>query len=216
MKLCLLLLLASVASAGIIPIAQPTPTYTSETTLLDFSALDYDIVSQISDGTLTVSFLSGGSPTLMDVDVVPDNWATWGSPPATENSTPSVLDSDSGYSDVVLSFSSPLEIFGVELEPDDMSTHTITATFYDGETPVGSVQQSVSGDAGALLFAASGGPFDSVDISSDIDVGMADVRYELAPIAAPEPSTLLLVGAGLALLVGRPFLGRGALRYRPF
>ena len=145
-------------------------------------------------------------PTLMDVNQVPTSWATWGSPPNTEGSTPKVVrPDDTTQADIAFQFSSALTIFGMELEPDDTTPgnmHLITATYFLGSTPVGTIARSVSGDGGALLFAGSGGPFDSVEVVSDIDFAAAQFRY--APASVPElPSGVLLVAPLLAMLMGR-------------
>jgi hypothetical protein len=197
-------------------IAQPTSGYVSGTMLLPISQPEGDIISTESDSTLTITFLgrpdpsSAFAPELMDVDSVPDNWLTWGSPPNTESSTPMVLDSDDSFPDIELQFSLPLSTFGVELEPNDTAgADVITVTFLLGGSQVGEIQQSVSGNGGALLFAATGAVFDSVEVSSDVDVGMAQFRYVAeSSSATPEPSAGMLAFVGLASVAGLRFARR--------
>jgi hypothetical protein len=206
MRYLLLLFCASLAGAtSMIFIGTPTSAYTSQTTLLNIGEPEGDIVSSISDPLLTVSFLYGGASTLEDVDAVPDSWSTWGSPPDTESSTPMVLaPDDPTQTDLVFQFSSDLTEFGMELEPDDTTPgnmHTITMTFLQGANVVGTLQQSVSGDAGAMLFAGMGGPFDSVEVASDVDFAAAEFRYtEAQTTATPESSTGLLTLGAMGLL----------------
>jgi len=178
---------------------QPTAAYVSSTTLLPITDPEGSILTSISDSHLTISFVSGGSPLPMDVSVTPDSWATWGAPPNTESSTPTVVHPDDpALTTVLFQFSSALTTFGIEVEPDDTSAaHDITATFLSNGTSVGVLQRSVDGNGGALLFAGTGDGFDSVEVSSDIDFAAAQFRYSLAP-AVPEPSSGLLVVAGAA------------------
>ena len=66
----------------------------------------------------------------------------------------------------------------------------------------------VSGNAGALLFAAIAPPgtsFDSVTLTSDVDWAAGQFRYAPAAQALPEPRTweLLCVGAAALLAAGR-------------
>ena len=210
MKLLGGLLCASVAyAATLVPISQPNLAYTSETTLLPISEPEGSIITSESNGSFTISFQFGGMSTLMDVNQVPTSWATWGSPPNTEGPTPKVVrPDDTTQTDIVFQFSSALTIFGMELEPDDTAPgnmHLITATYFNGNMPVGTIARSVSGNAGALLFAGSGGPFDSVEVVSDIDFAAAQFRYTTT---APElPTSVLLLGPLVAILK------RGARKY---
>jgi hypothetical protein len=184
---------AEYLSADPIYIQQPTPAYLAGTTLLPITDPEGSIISSISDSVLTISFWSAVSPIVMDVNSVPGSWATWGSPPNTESATPMVVKPDDfpGETDLLYEFSAPLLTFGMELEPDDLGQHTITANFLFGGNSVGVLPLSVSGNGGALLFAATGGPFDSVDVSSDVDFAAAQFRYTASDgsiTATPEPA----------------------------
>jgi hypothetical protein len=208
-------LLAGTACAmPVLQIPQPDSTYISETMLLPISEPEGSIISSESEGFLTIAFLFAGMSTLMDVNQVPTSWMTWGSPPNTESSTPKVVrPDDTTQTGIVFAFSIQLSIFGMELEPDDTTPgnmHLITATYFLGSTPVGTIARSVSGDGGALLFAGSGGPFDSVEVVSDIDFAAAQFRY--APADVPELPTGVLLFFPLAAMVAWHLLLR---RNRP-
>src|ERR1035441_2310988 len=83
---------------------------------------------------------------------VPNSWATWGCPPATESCTPNVLWNE-GFSTLTISFTSPLKTFGFELEPDNFAVEEVTAQFFNGASMVGTIDLFPNGSAGALLFA---------------------------------------------------------------
>ena len=119
-KFALPVLAVSVAGAGSFVIApapshafstftSPDSLYLSSTTLIDISGIpEFTSLTSVTDGTQTVSF-SG----TVQKRQVGSSWLTWGSPPATESSTPPVLfyTGDS----LTLSLSSPSSIFGFEL-----------------------------------------------------------------------------------------------------
>ena len=186
----------------IIPL--PSPSYIAETSLLSFAAPDEALISSITNGSETVSFVSVTS--LMRASTVGDDWSTWGSPPNTESSTPRVLWSgqDDNFNPVTtLSFvlSAPVSIFGFEAEPGLLDTHTMLATFYMGATVEQTISLDVSGNGGARLFAAQADPgtfFDSVTLTSDIDWAAGEFRY--APAQVPEPGTFAMAIAMAILL----------------
>jgi hypothetical protein len=80
----------------------------------------------------------------------------------------------------------------------------MTATFFDaGKKSLGDIKLNVSGNAGALLFAASSTtPIVSVELKNAAgdDFAIANVRFSATPI--PEPETNALFALGL-LLLGR-------------
>ena len=179
-------------------VSQPDTAYTSSTTLIPIGYPEASLIGSLSDGVLEIDFLSGGSPELMQVDEVPDSWATWGSPPATESPTPTVLASFDYDNEILYQFNRIVTTFGMELEPDDtVNSHNIAATFLLSGTPQATLTLNVNGNGGALLFAATGGSFDAVDVSSDVDFGSAEFRYELES-QVPEPSLAIPVVALLA------------------
>jgi hypothetical protein len=169
-----------------------------------FADPDESMLDFISDGLLTIAF---SSP--MRASTVGDDWASWGSPPNTESSTPRVLWSslDANFNPVTtvtFSFSAPLSLFGFEAEPGPTDIHTLTATFFMAGQLEQTISRDVNGAAGALLFAATADPgtsFDSVTLASDADWAACQFRYvPLTRTAAPEPRPVGLVPACLALL----------------
>jgi hypothetical protein len=167
-------------------ISVPDANYVSGTTLLNISDPLQSIVTLESQAALSVSFFSGTQPLPMDVNQVGDAWATWGVPPANEIANPIVVaPDDPTVHDIVLVFNKRLITFGMEVEPDDTTanTHKITATFFLGSVAVGSIQKTVSGNGGAVLFASTGTTFDSVEVASDIRFAAARLRYLAATLA---------------------------------
>ncbi len=159
------------------PIPQPDAAYLAATTNIPITIADGTTTTSLADATETVTF----SQAMTAATVPAGGWTTWGAPPATESSTPRVLSSDTSNS-VTVSFSRPTATFGVEMEPFDFGSHSMTATFFEGTTQIGSITQDVEGDAGALLFAAStpDQAFTSVVLTTDGTSGgfaIAQVRY---------------------------------------
>lgn len=158
----------------------PSSTYLSGTSKIDFSALANGTpAASISDGVVTVSF-SGVS--FVKRSVPGGGWATWSSPPFSEDPTPAVL-ADYGASGASLTLSSPVSTFGFELEPNPFSFQNFTVQFLimSGSTVIGEIPINLTGSAGARLFAASvrGARFDRVVIVAPaaIGFGIAQVRY---------------------------------------
>jgi hypothetical protein len=188
-------------------IPQPDAAYVSATTLLPITGPPESATTAISDGALTISFLSGGSPLWMLIHSVPDSWGTWGAPPDTESSTPMVVAPLDGpdVTSVLYQFSQPLSTFGMELEPDDQAVHQIAVQFLYGGNVQATLSLPVSGDSGARLFAATGGVFDSVLVSSDTDFAAAQFRYA---VNTSEPGSLWLFAAGVVCLAPKFCLKR--------
>ncbi len=187
------------ARADFTPTAQPDATYTSSTTLIDISGIPNGTtgITSVTDGTQTVSFdLAVEKSTVGDI-----GWDTWGSPPATESSTPPVLFRTATNS-LTLTLSVLSTTFGFELEGNNrLVSSQFLVTFLDQTlTPVGSINLPVNGNGGALLFAASTttSPFASVVInntSNDADgFAMAQLRYT----AVPEPASVAMIAQAIA------------------
>ncbi|MED3090036.1 hypothetical protein [Bacillus toyonensis] len=157
-------------------ISQPDIAYQSSTTKIDISNVpEFTIVNSISDGIQTITFNSS-----MQKLQVPSSWFTWSSPPFSEASTPPILYTQ-GATALTMTLSVPSRIFGFELEPNPLTPFEFTALFLSRGTPVGSITQTVDGQAGARLFAAeidcTCPAIDEVVITSSVDFAIAQVRY---------------------------------------
>ena len=159
--------------------ATPVADYVNKTCNIDLSSIpDETTVTSVSGCGVTVSF----SVPMVKLSV-PDSWATWGSPPATESATPNVLYTD-GASDVVLTYSNTNRRIGVEAEPNALEVETIQATFRNAKgKATGVITNDVNGDAGALLFAGKNAKkkakwsttLEVTDLSGG-DFGIAELR----------------------------------------
>ena len=195
--------------ADFIPFAQPTAAYTTGTTLIPIAAPDYQFLTSISDGSLTVSFSQ-----TMQARTVPGSWGSWGAPPNTESATPRVLDDFFQLPTVIFTLSQPEDVFGFEAEPTLVGAYNISASFYDGAALVGRISRNVQGYAGALLFAAlTNQDFTSVVVTSGAGAdgfAIAELRY--APPAVPEAASALFVLIGLAIIAVGLFQNRAVHR----
>jgi|SRR5215469_1707818 len=105
-----------------------------------------------------------------------------------------------------------VKTFGFEAQPDSSGLDAMTATFYNGATTLGSIPLNVSGNGGALLFAAtsdtaftkvvlidstSSGPAACAQPNCD-DFAFANVRF--SSNAIPEPASVLLLGTSISAL----------------
>jgi hypothetical protein len=202
MAVCIgLLVAAAPASAQFTTVTQPNASYTSSTTLVPITASNYSTVNSITSGSQTVSF----SSTLEARTVPGGGWATWAAPPAVESATPRVLYGTG--TGVTVTLSTPAYGFGLEIEPNS-GTQTVTATYMNGATTLGTVTVTPTGTAGALLAAAySGTPITSVVISCPgTGFAIAQLRYASAPV--PALGTYAMVMLGVLLMVGLVVMAR--------
>jgi hypothetical protein len=179
------------------PISMPDSGYLSGTTKIPVASY----LPPLSDSTLTISFSVGGN---YFPPIYATTFASWSSPPYSESSDPGTVYYYFGASipgrSLYLNFSKPLQTFGVEMEVELWNTTSpITATFFNGATPVGSITQTIGGWQGARLFAAHTDTtyFDRVviyDPSSPSGIGIGQFRYAVVP----EPSMVSLLVLGFA------------------
>lgn len=188
------------AKAGFNPIANPDAGYQAATTKIALIDPDGTDLTSISDMSLAITFSA-----IREVHSVPSGgWASWSSPPFSEDPFPRVLtanDYDPTATILTLTFSQPIITFGAELEPDPFEVHNISADFFNGNVLVGTISIDVDGNGGARLFAANatgGDVFTSVTFTSDADFALAQFRYNLVP----EPSTWAMMGLGAVMLLG--------------
>lgn len=188
---------AAPATAGFVPIAQPGAAYLGATALLPVSGADFDVVPSLAGGGVTATFDVG-----LTILTTPTSWGSWGSPPDTESATPRVLWTN-GLTELTITFSQPVSLFGLEAQPNTAVVSTMTAEFFFGASSLGQISLDVDGNGGARLFAAlSTDPFDRVVISSTDDFAVAQLR--VAPLqveAVPEPSSLAGLIAGVSAIV---------------
>lgn len=167
----------------------PASNYTSQTTRLTISDPEFSEISSLTNGSQTVLF-----DTPMQVFQAPDSWSTWGAPPNTESAAPTVLWTE-GVETISLTLTSPVKTFGVEVEPDILTSIPVNAKFYSGSTFLGELTQDVNGDGGARLFAAtSTSQFDRVVLNADGGFAIAQLRYSANTLPVPEASTAVLFG----------------------
>jgi hypothetical protein len=164
---------ASVAApagvAACTQIAQPAGYPTTK--LVDLSALaDFTPVSQVGK----VKF----SPT-MEKRSVPGSWATWGSPPDTESATPNILFSVAATTiKVTLPGRGTRKAAGMEVEPDPFEVHSFTAVYKKKSgASICTISVDADGNAGAKLLAAKVRRAKTIEVSSDVDFSIAQVRY---------------------------------------
>jgi hypothetical protein len=195
----------SLWAGSITKIPQPSA-YPPSTTVIDISGLaEGHSFTSISGGGLTVNF-----NTAMVKLTVPVNWATWNCPPATESCTPPVLWSN-GASAVTMNLSSAVHVFGFEAQPNLSDVEPMTAIFFGtGGQFLGDISLDVSGNAGAMLFAAfSSDPIDKVIFSDGAgnDFAIANVSFSQSLTPTAEPASILLMGTSLIALGIRKLRG---------
>jgi hypothetical protein len=176
------------ATAAIEPIVAPDADYQEATTKIDLSEIPIGTaVSSITDGTLTVTFRPGPADHDPDrglrvyKDSVPGGWASWSSPPFSEEPLPHILINEN--LSLIIDLSIPITTFGFELEPSLLSPTHVSVAFLSvnglDETVLGTIELDVENRSGARLFAATTEtiPFNRVVIRADDYFAMAQFRY---------------------------------------
>ena len=196
----LYLLAVAPAFAQFSQFSTPNSGYTSGTTLIAITPPNGTSMSTITDGVQTVTL-----STALTARTVPGGgWSTWGSPPNTESATPRVLAIYTAVTSFTMTLSAASRIFGFEIEPNTFGVFTITASFMNGATVLGTITRDVNGNAGALLMGASSGPpITSVVVTMPSGTGgfaIAQLRYQL-PTATAIPALSPVGVGGLAALL---------------
>ncbi len=140
---------------------------------------------------------------------VPNSWATWNCPPATESCTPNVLWNE-GFSTLTITSSAGQNTLGFELEPDQFQQELVEATFHSSTGDSFTLSLMPNGSAGALLYAVTdttaGAHITSVDITDTAgdDFSIAQLRSGniTGTGTTPEPSSIMLFGSGILGLAG--------------
>lgn len=189
------------AAIELFPIQDPNTAYVEGTTLMSLSGFGIgDTVHILTNGTQSIEF----APTVVKSVVDPENWPTWGEPPATESTNPEILVHES-TSPLELKLALAAKTFGFELQGAEFNEATFLVTFYDNLEEVGSIQRIVNGNGGALLFAgyAPNIAFNRIVIQDPggISGGWAIANIRYSTTAVPEPSTYVL-GAFATLVIG--------------
>jgi hypothetical protein len=167
--------------ASFTPIDDVSGDYTTETTLIDISAIPCrDLVDDVTDGTLTLDFDKTMDKRQADVC---DWGGTFGIPPAVEGPNPHILFSQ-GQNSLGISLSTPVSTFGFEIQPNMFPGTDVNfmVDFYSGGNLIGSItRSSKSFGFGELYAAKTDGSFDyiliqAVDPTFGFTIGQ--FRYE--------------------------------------
>jgi len=156
--------------------------------------------SSWGDEFLTVDFSTDLEPRTVGV-----NWATWGSPPDTEQDNPRIWFTQ-GATTLTFTFDTPVSLWGFEAEPNPFADIDFTVEYFDGATSLGTISRTINGNAGARLLAAAadvGDSFTSVTVTAGSDFAIAQLRYAFGPTPftlVPEPATWAMMIAGFGLV----------------
>src|SRR5690348_2228720 len=131
---------------GFSVLSEPIDAYLGTTYLYTPTGPDYSLTNWA--GPLWFS-------TALAVLSVPSSWPSWNCPLATESCAPRVLATPGDTLGINIEYGySDARIFGFELQPNTQGVDQIQVNFFSDSTLLGTIVQSVSGNAGAMLFAA--------------------------------------------------------------
>lgn len=191
------------------PIPQPTPAYTGGTTM-------YLITTP--NGNSMGTTLTQGSQTLtlsnaLQAATIGSGWANWASPPNTEGAAGTRVGIYVGsLTSYTITLSEPTTTFGFEWEPNN-GTSTMTATFYNGATALGTITQSVGYTAARLYAATSTTPITSVSLSFP-DTGGGGFAFARFRFATTSTETVPALGPVGLCVLAILLLGAGAMFVR--
>jgi hypothetical protein len=204
---------AAPALAQPFTIPDPTPQYTSLTTLIPITTAHLASTTTLSGGGQTLTF----STSLTGFDVNTFGWTVWGAPPQTEGTPARVLATAINQTSLTITLSNPQNTFGFELEPANVGPSSMTVSFFNGATLLGTVTRSIPYNGARLMELSGTTPITSVQISAPGSGGfaMAQFRFGNALIGGPG-STNAVPALGLPELgaLGLLLAGAGALLAR--
>jgi hypothetical protein len=185
---------ASVPASALTQIMSPTDEYRTATFLIGVPGNGTPRTTW-GDLELSVGFSIALQPRTVGV-----NWATWGTPPDTEQAKPRIWYTQGG-NDLTFTFSKPVSTWGFEAEPNPFVDVAFTVEYFDGMTSLGTITRTINGNGGARLLAAIADPgtaFTSVRVTAATDFAIAQLRYQLSVV--PEPATWAMLIAGFGMV----------------
>jgi PEP-CTERM motif len=172
--------LASAARGGFVVIPQANAAYLASTFAFDIPSSGPAVQSLVADN-LTITF----------------------SAPMTPVTTATLYSQQ--QSSRVLTFSEPVETFGLMMSPNFTLFFPVsmTAEFFNGDTLLGTISHNVS-QHNPVLFAATDTttPFTSVQLSTVSSAEGFLISNVRAEIATPEPASVVLLSLGLIGVIG--------------
>ena len=191
--LLLLALAVPSALAGIVGVSQGTAA--PPATLGSFPLIPWGLDGQPDLVDTTTALGGPGGLSLLfslpaSKRTVGVSWATW------SNGYTGSVYWPNGATDLLMVLSSPVDAFMFYAEPDPFAVYEITATAQDGTF----ITQSVDGNGGAAgfgFYGTGGDKIVSIEVSSQADFAVGEFS-STAGTGVPEPSSLLLLGFGIA------------------
>ena len=163
----------SSAASALVVYDTPTTAYLLNTCLIDVSGVEGESVTTLTGCGQTITV----APTVVRAEVG-STWTDWGidGEDWVEDPAPPLLWLKTATA-LTLSFSFPVDLAGVEAEPNASDSHAFTATYKNGAgATVTTVARDIDGNAGARLLAADAVGTKSLTISTDVDFAIAQIR----------------------------------------